>query len=133
MGFSAFESAFRFRFNNVRSTAAYDLSPMEQGINYVAPRANDTGAQKCECDTVMFRYVTILPHSLSKHRLLSCVACIRRALDVKVLPPSHGHPGAGLVSKSGSLSYLSLSPRILPSRTGLSWIILYVLNTGGGA
>lgn len=45
----------RFRFNNSRPAAVYELGPLASGTNYVAPPANSS-SQKCECNTVMFRY-----------------------------------------------------------------------------
>ena len=43
-------------FSNSRSVAVYELGPLQTGTNYVTPQRNST-AQKCQCNTVMFRYV----------------------------------------------------------------------------
>lgn len=51
---------FHFRFNNSRFAAAYELDPLVPGSEgYNPPSANDS-RQYCDCNTVMFRYMTNL-------------------------------------------------------------------------
>ena len=59
-GFCVFKLPFHPRFGDSQSAASYVLGPLGQGGNYVTPQKNSTGAQKCECNTVMFRYKTRL-------------------------------------------------------------------------
>ena len=37
-------------------TDVFVLGPLPQGANYVTPQKNDTAEQKCNCNTVVFRY-----------------------------------------------------------------------------
>ena len=55
-GFGAFELPFYFCLSNSLSPAVYELGPLGPGGNYVTPQKNSS-AQKCECNTVMFRYM----------------------------------------------------------------------------
>jgi hypothetical protein len=48
------------RSSNSRSTGQFLVGPLEQGQYYAAPRYNVTSEQKCECNTVMFRYMANL-------------------------------------------------------------------------
>ena len=41
--------------HNSRFAAVYELGPLKQGTNYVAPQRNSSG-EPCECNTVMYRY-----------------------------------------------------------------------------
>ena len=80
-GFCAFEPAFHFHFDNSRFAAVFELGPLMQGTKYTAPQMNSS-AQKCECNTVMFRYMINL-HTHSEQALIvelcslymACTAC----------------------------------------------------------
>ena len=55
-GYSTFKQVFRLRrFCGSRSAAVYELGPLDNGTNYVTPQTNSS-AQKCQCNTVMYRY-----------------------------------------------------------------------------
>lgn len=48
---------------NSRPTAVYELGPLNQSTNYLAPQLNSS-SQKCECNTVMYRYGAYLTCTL---------------------------------------------------------------------
>lgn len=60
-GFCAFKSQFYSTsaptsVAHSLSTAVFFLGPISQGTNYLTPQRNSS-AQKCECNTVMYRYL----------------------------------------------------------------------------
>jgi len=93
---------------NPRPAAMYELGPLSQGTNYLAPQKNSS-AQECECNTVMYRYQAYLVYVLRTSANLSHPACIWRALPVKTSPPSRGRFGATFVTKFMMLSTRSPS------------------------
>jgi hypothetical protein len=58
-GFGAFESTFCIHRNNLRHTDAYTMGHLEQGMRYAIPQRN-TSAQRCKCNTVIYRYTANL-------------------------------------------------------------------------
>lgn len=50
----------------------YELGPLQTGTNYVTPQKNST-AQKCQCNTVMFRYAMNL--YVNPERALTVESC----------------------------------------------------------
>ena len=80
-GYSAFKQTFRLRpFRGSRSAGVYELGPLAQGTNYVAPQTN-TSEQSCQCNTVMYRYrasrpgrkQALIAESCSLY--MACTAC----------------------------------------------------------
>ena len=103
---------------NPPPAAVYELGPLSQGTNYLAPQKNSS-AQQCECNTVMYRYQVYLRYGLRTSANLSHPAYIWRALPVKTSPLSRGRSGASIVTKFMLLSTQKPSLWILLFHIGL--------------
>ena len=80
-GPGAFELPLHFHLSNSLSPAVYELGPLQQRSNYITPQRNSS-AQKCECNTVMFRYMADLHACLAQALIIAlcslymaCTAC----------------------------------------------------------